>query len=69
MSKNYKNALVSGKIGTGAISMEERKKDAWRDVVITDIDSLVPEDHLPRKTEKSRSFVYIRNRFSYLMPV
>ena len=31
--------------------MDEWRKDARRDVVITDIDALVPEDHLLRKIE------------------
>ena len=32
--------------------MEQWKKDARRDVVITDLDALVPRDHLLRKIEK-----------------
>lgn len=33
--------------------MEEWKKDARRDVVFVYMDTLVPEDHLVRKIEKS----------------
>ena len=32
--------------------MEEWSKDARREVVLTDIDALVPKDHLLRKIEK-----------------
>ena len=33
--------------------MEEWKKDSRREPVITDLDALVPKDHLLRKIEKS----------------
>ena len=52
LSKNYPNALASGKIGSGGVVMDEWKKDARRDVVFVDIDALVPQDHLPRKIER-----------------
>ncbi len=42
--------------------MEEWKKDARRDVVITDIDALVPEDHLLRKIEKVMDYDWIYER-------
>ena len=42
--------------------MEEWKKDARRDVVITDIDALVPEDHLLRKIEKVMDYDWLYER-------
>ena len=39
--------------------MEEWKKDARRDAVITDIDALVPEDHLLRKVEKVMDYDWL----------
>lgn len=42
--------------------MEEWKKDARRDVVITDIDTLVPEDHLLRKIEKVMDYDWLYER-------
>ena len=42
--------------------MDEWSKDARRDVVITDIDALVPEDHLLRKIEKVMDYGWIYER-------
>lgn len=42
--------------------MEEWKKDARRDVVMTDIDALVPEDHLLRKIEKIMDYDWLYER-------
>ena len=42
--------------------MEEWKKDARRDVVLTDIDALVPEDHLLRKIEKVMDYDWLYER-------
>ena len=42
--------------------MEEWKKDARRDVVFTDIDTLVPEDHLLRKIEKVMDYDWLYER-------
>ena len=42
--------------------MEEWKKDARRDVVITDIDALVPKDHLLRKIEKVMDYDWLYER-------
>lgn len=42
--------------------MEEWKKDARRDVVITDIDALVPEDHLLRKIERVMDYDWLYER-------
>lgn len=42
--------------------MDEWKKDVRRDVVITDIDALVPEDHLLRKVEKVMDYDWLYER-------
>ncbi len=42
--------------------MDEWRKDARRDVVITDIDTLVPEDHLLRKIEKVMDYDWLYER-------
>ena len=42
--------------------MDEWRKDARRDVVITDIDALVPEDHLLRKIEKVMDYDWLYER-------
>ena len=42
--------------------MEEWKKDARRDVVITDIDALVPKDHLLRKIEQVMDYDWLYER-------
>ena len=42
--------------------MEEWKKDARRDAVITDIDALVPKDHLLRKVEKMMDYDWLYER-------
>lgn len=42
--------------------MDEWKKDARRDVVIVDIDTLVPEDHLLRKIEKVMDYDWLYER-------
>ena len=42
--------------------MDEWSKDARRDVVLTDIDALVPEDHLLRKIEKVMDYGWIYER-------
>lgn len=44
--------------------MEEWKKDARRDVVITDIDALVPEDHLLRKIERVMDYDWLYERLA-----
>ena len=40
--------VFSGTMGTGDENMENWKKDARRDVAITDIEALVPKNHLLR---------------------
>ena len=42
--------------------MEEWSKDARRDVVVTDIDALVPKDHLLRKIEKVMDYGWLYER-------
>ena len=42
--------------------MDEWSKDARRDVVLTDIDALVPKDHLLRKIEKVMDYGWIYER-------
>ncbi len=42
--------------------MEEWRKDARRDVVITDIEGLVPKDHLLRKIEKVMDYDWLYER-------
>ena len=44
--------------------MEEWKKDARRDVVITDLEALVPKDHLLRKIEKVMDYDWLYERLS-----
>ena len=53
LSKNFKLALVSGIIEeTGGVFMERWKSDGRKDVVIVDLDALVPKEHLLRKIER-----------------
>ena len=42
--------------------MDEWKKDARRDAVIVDIDTLVPKDHLLRKIEKVMDYDWLYER-------
>lgn len=42
--------------------MEQRRKDARREVAITDIEGLVPEDHLLRKIEKVMDYEWLYER-------
>jgi len=46
----------------GALSMEEWKKDARKVPVITDLDTLVPKDHLLRKIEKIMDYDWLYER-------
>ena len=47
LSKNYTKALFFCIIKEkGAVVMEEWKRDTRKEVVITDLDALVPQDHL-----------------------
>ena len=42
--------------------MEEWRKDARREALIVDIDSLVPKDHLLRKVERVMDYEWIYER-------
>ena len=42
--------------------MERRKKDSRREAVITDIDALVPKEHLLRKIEKVMDYEWLYSR-------
>lgn len=44
--------------------MEEWKRDTRKEVVITDLDALVPEDHLLRKIEKVMDYDWLYERLS-----
>ena len=44
--------------------MEEWKKDARKEPVITDLDTLVPGDHLLRKKEKVMDYEWLYARLS-----
>lgn len=60
LSKNYKNTLVSGIIEeTGVFNMEQWKKDSRSEVIMVDLEALVPKDHLLRKIEKVMDRWYI----------
>ena len=44
--------------------MEQWRKDARREAVITDIDALVPKDHLVRKIEKVMDYEWLYERLA-----
>jgi len=44
--------------------MEEWKKDTRKEVVMTDLDTLVPKDHLLRKIEKIMDYEWLYERLS-----
>ncbi len=60
--KTFSKAVPYGKISIGVMTMEDWKKDARRDVMITDIEALVPKDHLLRKIEKVMDYGWIYER-------
>lgn len=45
--------------------MEEWKKDARREAVITDLDTLVPSDHILRKIEKVMDYDWLNTPLSF----
>ena len=56
---------IMGKKRTGGgKSMEQWKQDNRRDVVMVDIDQLVPKDHLLRKIEKVMDYDWLYERLS-----
>ena len=48
--------------GNGGVIMEQWRKDARREPIIIDIDSLVPADHLLRKIEKVMDYEWLYER-------
>ena len=67
LSKNYPNAPVSCIImETGVFFVEEWKKNARKEPVITDLDTLVPADHLLRKIEKVMDYEWLYEKLSPL---
>ena len=48
--------------GNGGVFMEQWRKDARKDPIIIDIDSLVPTDHLLRKIEKVMDYEWLYER-------
>ena len=65
LSKNYKNALVSGIIEeTGVLYMEQWRKDGRAEVVMVDMEALVPKEHLLRKIEKVMDYEWLYERLS-----
>ena len=65
LSKNYKNAQVSGIIKeTGVFSWKTGEEDARREPIIVDLDALVPKDHLLRKIEKVMDYEWLYERLA-----
>ena len=48
--------------GNGGVAKESWRKDARREPVITDLDALVPMDHLLRKIEKVMDYDWLYER-------
>ena len=48
--------------GNGGVFMEQWRKDARKEPIIIDIDSLVPADHLLRKIEKVMDYEWLYER-------
>ena len=44
--------------------MEQWRKDRRREPVITDLDALVPKEHLPRKIEKVMDYEWLYQRLN-----
>ena len=65
LSKNYTDAPVSGIMKeTGVFFMEQWKKDGRKEVVMVDLEDLVPKDHLLRKIEKVMDYDWLYERLS-----
>ena len=56
------SCLSKNSLNWGGSLYNGRREYAWRDVVITDIDALVPEDHLLRKIEKVMDYDWLYER-------
>lgn len=48
--------------GNGGVVMEQWKKDARKEILIVDLEALVPQDHLLRKIEKVMDYDWIYER-------
>ena len=48
--------------------MYERERDGRREVAVTDIEALVPENHLVRKIEKVMDYEWIYERHTTAQP-
>lgn len=65
VSKNYSNASTSGKMEVpeaGVLCMEQWRRNARKEAVITDIEALVPKDHLLRKVDKIMDYEWLYER-------
>ena len=60
LSKNHKNTSVSGIIKeTEVFCMEEWRRDGRKEVVMVDLEALVPKEHLLRKIEKVMDYEWM----------
>ena len=60
LSKNHKNTSVSGIIKeTEVFCMEEWRRDGRKEVVMVDLEALVPKEHLLRKIEKVMDYEWL----------
>ena len=61
LSKNFQNAPASGKMvsDVGVCFMEQWRKDSRKEAVVTDLEALVPQDHLLRKVEKVMDYEWL----------
>ena len=62
LSKRFPIAREYGIIEAGGEEMESWRKDSRREPVITDLDALVPKDHLLRKIEKIMDYDWLYER-------
>ncbi len=59
VKKLPKSSCIWYNKGNGGVIMEDWRKDARREPIIIDIDSLVPADHLLRKIEKVMDYEWL----------
>ena len=65
LSKNHKNTSVSGIIKeTEVFCMEEWRRDGRKEVVMVDLEALVPKEHLLRKIEKVMDYEWLYDRLA-----
>ena len=50
--------------GNGGVFMEQWRKDARKEVIMVDLEALVPEDHLLRKIEKVMDYEWLYERLN-----